>query len=532
MILSLIKQPIVTTLLGIIIALAPGAGFTLLGLLTLSKKLPYRDTRWLILGFSLFLLPAIIHKQANVFLEDIGQVLLFLFIFLTAMTLPKGLLQPLMRGLSLGLTCLALVSLLDYIHVPSERVFGWRQHPNIWGMQIAGITLLILTLNPPKVWLLASTLSAVIVIVLSGSRTAMVSFLLGFAMLVIPSTMRERRQAFKLILMMSGIFIVSLFIPSWKQRLTGTLFWLQQPTIQEINLFASSEQLDDMWQNQKVKLTLASKNYPTIWRIEKLSDEPWARLQQQVILFPRQTYTLSGELRSLTTNAAIGFWGSGKTPQSEDTELRIFIENTILRTKQNGKLQILSYHKEVLSYDWIRFVVSFQYNGPSTLRWWLGPTPNQHLGPGILEVKALQFQKGTYPTFYESTQPPNLASSNLISRFPAFQVAWSGFLEKPWLGQGVNTFYIYYYNHPPSPNTFISSHAHNLFLQTLFERGFLGIVGILIIFSSLLLYSRTFSFFAIVFCVLVSNIMDYTLWSASSFYVIAAAYGWHKTTTR
>ncbi len=479
--------------------------------LRLSKPLGF-----VLIGFTLWLLPLAFHPTPLRIAG--GDVLQALFILMlvgpSSYQLSATQSAAFSRGLTLGTFTLLLVSCFQTMLAGEARAQGWLNHPNVWAMQAVSVALFQLTLLPSSRWSLLTVALCCVTTILTGSRTALLSLLIGSSLLLF---ITWRHVLFKLVVVgVSLFFILFLLLPSWRQSVVQTITWFANPPEASHNLFFSSENLvDGVWQSQRVQVTPVTASE---WRIQKASPEGWARVQQETILFPGEQYSLSGEFLAQKTQHA-GFWAVGSNP-SEQAELIVDVQG---QSTLSGPLKLINIQSYKLEDTWQRLEVTFQYTGKQPLRWWLGVTPDQSDNNQEVVVRSLQLEQGEV-TPYQATPTNNLAAANAQTRLPAFKVAWQGFLEKPILGQGLGSYASYYALHPPGQNPFITGHAHNLFLQTLFERGVTGLLGMMLVFAGLWYLATERTLFSILLVsLLVANLLDYTLWSSSSIYLLSAA---------
>jgi hypothetical protein len=508
------------TFIGCCLALFPALFLVVMSLYGLAKTraINLKPYGLLLLGLGIWLLPLFVTvTPVSTLFGEVAQALLVFVSALSGFGGMTGLQRSsLARGLSVGGFLLMLVSSVQAVTLNESRVDGWLIHPNIWAIQVVGITLFQHSVALTR-WSIVASLSCFITVILTGSRTALLSYLLGlglFLFLLLSKKMVARLS----LLALSFLLLFFFLLPSWRQRMIETVTWLLQPPLSSQNLLISSESLlDGFWQAQQVRVEQKTSTVPSEWLLTKTSPEGWSRVQQQVIFFPGRQYSLSGEFLALSNPA--GFWGVGGN-ENESAELSVNLRGDYQVT---GSLENVEVKVTKLEAGWQRLQVTFTYTGQQPLRWWLGPTPDQGDELSSLIVRALQFEEGTGGT-YQATYSPSLAASNAQTRLPTFRVAWRGFSEKPLWGQGLNNFRAYYLAHPPGHNPFVTDHAHNFILQILFERGVVGFLGLVLILAALVSLAKNhFAFLAFMSSILLANLLDYTLWSAASLYLLAAS---------
>ncbi|MDZ7706006.1 MAG: O-antigen ligase family protein, partial [Trueperaceae bacterium] len=118
-----------------------------------------------------------------------------------------------------------------------------------------------------------------------------------------------------------------------------------------------------------------------------------------------------------------------------------------------------------------------------------------------------------------------------IARVAYYRAAWGGFLERPLLGWGIDSFPSYYrLNLPQSGSSGdIPTHSHNLFLQYAFEGGLVGFLGLLSLLLGLTLEAikkRDSSYITLLIFVLLLNLVDFTFFYNGIAFPVAALAGW------
>ncbi len=116
-----------------------------------------------------------------------------------------------------------------------------------------------------------------------------------------------------------------------------------------------------------------------------------------------------------------------------------------------------------------------------------------------------------------------------------WQAAWQGVQEKPLWGWGQDNFEVYYQNNRPLNEGNSPTHAHNLPLQMLFERGWLGLGGLFLLLLALgqaAWRQRDAALLLVWGALLIANIFDYTLLYGGVLYPLAAVAGWRSASYR
>lgn len=535
-----------------------------------------RSKSWvlLLLGTFLFHLPSFIHYGiSKASLKDPLQTILLLIIILAFTILPANYKTRIWPAVSLGvLTGLAIIALISILQVSgllglffdlfsldtisllenlrkasqdatlSTRASGWLVHPNLWAVTIILPSLFLFTSNHKTTFALISILPAVIVVGATGSRTAAMAYLLSVTLMLFNSRLLAD-------LPRKGLVVLAMLILVITVATSGDNVWLMRfrlPAISEphrtsdqSNLFKSSEVLTfAAWSQLQVRVQPDIANiFPTtskrIWRIQKTGDSWWARVQQSITLVPKAVYVLSAELQSLTPEATIGLHGIGRS-EIDYAFLKLSRQESTWYTEGDGALEVLSFNIDPLARNWTKTTVTFAYRGQSPLDFNVGPTPDQrNLNSGAtLRVRGLQISEGATNSVYFPTYPTGTDSrtsfGSVHGRLEYFSEAWHGFTQKPLLGWGLNTFGEFYAapgkNHP-----YVVAHAHNLFLQTLFERGLVGTAGLLTLLLGMFFLTAKHNrkVLIVILAVIAANLTDYTFWSSSIAYPLAIIVGWY-----
>ncbi len=433
-------------------------------------------------------------------------------------------------GAVFGSTTMAALSLLEALLTPNERSNGWLVHPNTWAAQalLPGLAPFVVHVSwRLRIW---SSLATLVVTFTSGSRTILIGFLIAALILTVWSLHEQFHRA-EITIVGTGLLLTAVVMMiTLSPRISTTLRDLTSPlaiSTSKGNLLSGVGQLKRVRLISATPPSAARAN-PTI--IAKTDDSNWGRLQHSVLLFPNTEYVISLELYWEDPAILPGLLGIGHAGEnSEAVQLRIWSENDQWVTSSVGAIEVLEVQSSFTGDGWIRLETALRYEGQQAVRWWVGPTPDQRevASQAILYVRKFQLELGTTPSPFTAPSPSHLSTIQALSRLFAFKVAWQGFLEKPWVGQPVGSFALYYRANPPSQDTAIPGHAHNLFLQTLFERGFIGLIGLLLFLIGILLIGLPASKkLLVVFATVIAiNLTDFTLWAGVA-YSFAALTGY------
>jgi Undecaprenyl-phosphate galactose phosphotransferase WbaP len=275
----------------------------------------------------------------------------------------------------------------------------------------------------------------------------------------------------------------------------------------------------------------------TVFTVTKTWTEPWARLQQVAVLQPDTAYTLSALLRpEAGARAGLDGWGRIRDGEPAAIVSSTFIDGAT-RASASGPLEIVETETTPLPDGWTRSSVSFRFLGTSPLAWYTGAIVDRSQRVGTsLEVAELHLAIGTGWQQYVPgavTRGATLAAS----RFPIWNDALVAVAAQPLRGWGPGGL-------PHAISTLqpeearirpIAGHAHNALLASWVERGLLGAIGVLGLFTMLSLRAiqqRDRAALVILTGVAVLNIFDATLLSGSVIYPLAAVLGWRAVQQR
>lgn len=308
---------------------------------------------------------------------------------------------------------------------------------------------------------------------------------------------------------------------------------------QQHNLVQGSETTRGYWwKKQGVDFTtseaLIGGQSHIVFTVEKTEEEPWRRLQQIIPITSGQPYTVSTWIQN-NDDTKPGIQGWGQLAQSKDT----FVITGELRDGQwlanaTALGTLVDSGVAEIAGEWTRVWLTFVYEGAQKeLSFFLGLTPDQQRSIGTSNSFAgFQVEKGTKLSDYVAGAA-NRGVDLQTARLPYWQAAWQGFLEKPWLGHGEETFSDYYRETWPDKGRLgqIPPHAHNLYLQFLFEKGllgFLGLVALLLLVGLPAIRQGDLLFSTLFFSILIINFFDGTLFSMSLLYPLAAFSAWRQ----
>ena len=408
-----------------------------------------------------------------------------------------------------------------------ERVSGpsWFIHPNFFGpvMLVIGFTAASYVDEWWR-WLLLT--GALIGIVLTGSRSALLAF---FVVLALAALLDRRWRRTALISMLFGtalLVTVSVMLPAatWAQRLLSPIYVVVGAERSAKNILVWTEDLSDRTQWNALGVTTVRRSAhgwePAIWSVERVEPVAWARPQQAAEVARGETYTLSAAFRA-ADGAPPGFIGWTDRPGVRVSFEVALTENGPEVLRAIG-LDAVTARASAVADGWRRLEFTFSVPGTGSTALGLGVSPglaSERVGDTV-EVSELQLERGGAATSYAPAIQRTTGVGEAAARGRILKVAWQGVLDAPVFGHGRQSFAEYYLSKggaglPPN-------HAHNAFLQVLFTSGVVGLiafVGVLgLMFSSVGRLQQ-----ALIVGVGVANLFDSTLTSGLVLYSLAFA---------
>lgn len=513
---------------GLLLALYPGA-LALTGVLSIFRQpFPYVPKLWLLLlAGLLWCTPAVYDLITGGWgprsLTDILHFVLVTLVYLGGVGCtmrPIGT-KHIASGLTIGITILAGITVFFWF-AGHQRVAGWLEHPNMWGAAaLLPITLLLLLTRhaPSRVFV---ALIGALVVIPTGSRASTMAFivlLLIFFLEALPKKGPRYRKR-----VVSKLLIVLLIASS----LAGLL--LVQP-----RLFSSAIDFIRMGPQVFTPQVLGAPQAlgvefdeiePGVVRVESIDSNWWSRVQYPMIIFPNTTYSFSLGLQARNDSGSAGLLGvvSGSN--------RLIIrQNGRWSAMGEGNLHMIDFVVSQESEEWVELRGTFSWTGKQAARLWIGPTPNMQGGAIQTNVLFRDFIAivGDLNSLRDyAHNESSLATVEAQARISAYIAGVKGFLEKPWLGQRTMSFQAFYRQNPPTQYTAVPHHAHNALIQSLFDKGMIGTLGLLCLFLWLaLLLKRGITMrgaWLLLLPVFIVNMFDDTLWSSGAI-LFLSAYG-------
>ena len=471
------------------------------------------------------------------------------------------------------LTGLAITVMVGWFQIDSfnpaaktiTQAIVWGSSSALYGHSIFALGALIAILMPnPTLRFLSLGISA-LGILASVSREAAIAWLIVAIVLLFIDLGRKRWQLYLEILLL----VLMLAITSGLGNLMG---WGRSGLLLDVapgrtnvsNLIQGSEiAKGDWWDVLGVKIKTSETSIAdqtlTVYELEKEAPEYWNRLQQIVSLKKGQSYTLSTWIKRSPINQStsnegnnqlgmdipqpgIQGWMQYKNALGKNRAIIVFgtlIESTelIWDTRIVGQGTVLSSGiiEEESTDEWKRVWLSFRYEGePQILDWRVGLVPdNREVSGTKASFAGFQFEEGSNYSPY-TPGAANKGLSLAVGRIPYWEAALKGISEKPILGWGKEAFpdYFEYQSQQDSKILTTPSHTHNLFLEILFQRGLVGLLG-LSLFLAFLAYKavirRDAAFLLVFAAILIANNFDYSFFYPALLFPLAAIAGWRST---
>lgn len=537
-----------TFLLGFGFAFVPSVGPFAAVLLFLAGRWSFRRTD-LLWGAAAALFAAALYDHQGVSGLAFGllQVLGPWLVYRAFGRLRKVAPELLPRALSVGLLCgLAAVVALGWSQVGQFNPFAyktlsqaivWSSPPALYGHTVLVLGAIIAILaRSTRERFLGLALSALGILV-SGSREAAIAWVFVALVLLLKRRPGSRRGW----LAEALLFAVMLVVAAGLGQLFGwgrTGFLLDiVPANGTRNLVQGSEiALGDWWDTTWVEVTPGQVRLDgrtlSSYTVRKRGPESWRRLQQVIPIAAGQVYTLSVWLAG-EGGARPGLQGWGQLEGGQTFSLVSSLQAGRWRAAASGPGRVLAKGIAATESGWTRVYVTFVYEGDEPLYWYVGLAPDQRVTQGeAASFAGFQLEPGARPSAYV----PGTATRGLslgVARLPYWRVAARGIAERPWFGWGEGSFPAYYRAAGPNQAQLqaIPSHAHNLYLHILFERGAVGFAGLLLLILILLgsaLRARDVALLALLAAVLFINVFDVTLLYGGVLYPLAAVVGWRS----
>ena len=521
-------------------------------LVFLSERRPLRRADLLWAGAALLLaLPLALAGDTLPAVRDAAQIVgawLLYRAFAALRRSSNSRLDPLLLGIGLlaGLAALVAVAALTQIesiqpHARLSQTLVWQGSPALFGHTTLTLGVLIAAIVPKGPLRAVALLLSAGGILLSGSREAAIAWLLVVVILQLFEPLRTLRSRAVELAVLASMLVVTIGVGTeYGFARLGFLLDLT-PARSSSNLLHGTELPNGDWwfENgvavETVPLQIQGDEL-TGYRVSKTEMESWRRLQQVVELHPGETYTASAWIGRTAPGALPGIQGWGDT-EAGGLVVSALLDGDQLLTSASGSGTILDAGTDTAEDGWRRVWLSFRYGGESSMPLWLGLTPDQRNKIDSWSYFAgFQLEAGTTAGAYNpgsATQGLGLAAA----RLPYWRASFEAFLSRPLLGWGAKPFPEYYLGHGGDLGRFYSvpHHTHSLPLQVLFERGLVGLLGLLLLAVALMgraVQKRDVPFIAALVAVGFANLFDFTLFHAGVMYPLAAVAGWRSATSK
>src|SRR5690625_189821 len=431
---------------------------------------------------------------------------------------------------------------LSFAYRTAAQAISWETNPTLYGHTVLVLGMTIALLVPfVRIRIGALALAAFGVLV-SGSREAGLAWLV-FALIlpaVDPSMHLARRipRYYGLIALLLVVLSGIGTLLGWGRA--GFLVDVVPLPTSEHNLIQSSEFPDNaVWRDYGVTLSSSdvalADQLLTRVTVTKSEPEAWVRLQQVVDVESGQPYVASAWMHADDESVHYGIQGwaelrNGKTFSAVGTQADGGWSDTA-----SAPARILDSGTSETYGDWQRNWFSFIYEGDqSPVQMVIGLAPDNRTVAGTAaEFAGFQLERGEAPTDYV----PGSATRGIslgAGRLPFWSAAWQGFTESPLIGKRES--FPFYYASQSGQRVRIQeppAHAHNQYLNVLYERGLIGFIGLTLFILALAwpaINRRDLPSLLLLSVVLLANFFDTTLFYGGVLYPLAAVLGWRATT--
>ncbi|MDF1523280.1 MAG: O-antigen ligase family protein [Trueperaceae bacterium] len=460
-------------------------------------------------------------------------------------------------GIAVGLGLLAIASLADaagWLPIAVVEGLGWTSfaaraslwyvHPNVLATAAVLPTLAAVTWGH-RAARLAAGMAALVLVTATGSRTVLaVLILLGVGTVARRAFRRTKgaRVTLRLVGMIAAGSVVTVLLVTFTtvfDRFDPRL--VLAPPVPSANLLYASEDLRaGSWTRLGVSLQktgpMPGFRGDSVWAIEKSETAWWSRVQQGVTLAPGATVTFQVDLRQPDPTARPGIHARRDGPDGP-------VEVTVQRRESGWSVEAVR-GVELVGWhfaddgDWTSLAVTVSNPSGVPLPFALGLTPDQRAATSgsTMWVRRPQAVFGE-PVDYQPTQASAIHARTSLGtwsdRATWARLGWEGFAERPWFGQGLDAFADYVATRASSRSTASqeaagsADHAHQLWSQTAFERGTVGLVGLLMLLAGFTVVSyrgQPAGWWMLALVVLL-NLVDDTLWTTPVSYTLGAIAG-------
>src|SRR5690625_715296 len=538
--------------LGLWFALMPTIGPFLAVLLLIGQPFPLRrsDAIWGLVALAIGL-PGVINSGFSGLLSGAGPILAAWLVYRAFSQLPatqdSRLYRFLSIGLLVGLAATVFLGWLQNANLSFEyrtvaQAITWETNPALYGHTVLILGAVISLLVPfVRIRIIALAVAAFGVLV-SGSREAGLAWLI-FALLMplVDTSMRQARRIPRYYMFISALLLVLAGLGTllgWGR--TGFLVDVIQLPTSERNLIQSSEFPDtEVWYSYGVSITTDELKLPdqTLTSMTVIKDDAdgWVRLQQVVDLEAGTPYTASAWMRSDDKDVRYGIQAWAELRDDTTFSAVATKRENAWTASATAPARIIQFGTAETFGDWQRNWFSFVFESEqSPVQMFIGLAPDNRMVTGTsAQFAGFQVERGESPTAYvpgSATRGIGLGSG----RLPFWSAAWQGFTESPLIGNPES--FPFYYASQSGQRVRIQeppAHAHNQYLNVLYEGGLLGFIGLLLFILTLAwpaINRRDLPVLLLLGVVLLANFFDTTLFYGGVLYPLAAVLGWRTTT--
>jgi Undecaprenyl-phosphate galactose phosphotransferase WbaP len=533
-------------LLGFSFAFLPSFGPFVSLLFFLESRSFLLRSAWLWLAAALFLALPLSMTSVSGFGLALLQVLAPWVIYVASSQLPQIRVfsknsLALAYGLVTGLAVVVGVGILNveelsFAYKTLSQAISWQTYPALYGHTVLTLGGLIAILSQSGRFRLLGLGLAALGILISGSREAALAWVLIAVILLFSekSSLRSKLLQFAFTLAMVALSMGLGPLIGWGNM--GFLLDIvpgNSKNLMQGSEIAKGDWWDTTWVDVTTSSTVLGGSDLTSYNVTKKGREEWLRLQQIIPIKAADIYSLSVWLN---TNEAVipGLQGHGRVNETESFVLKGEWRDGSWLASTSGEGRVLSAGILASEGPWRRVYITFSYQGDEPrLYFHVGFTPDQQdVAFSSAQFAGLQLEESPNPSEYT----PGTATRGLslgVARIPYWQITLQGIREKLWLGHGEGKFLDYYQSHADENAQLqaIPAHAHNLYLQTLFERGVMGFVGLILFIAALgykAVQRRDVPFLAVLAGVLFMNFFDISLFYGGVLYPLAAIAGWRS----
>lgn len=445
-------------------------------------------------------------------------------------------------GIVAGFAVITLVGWLglefNFAYPTLSQAVLWTDSPALYGHAMLVMGGLIAVLMPKSALRFVGLAMSALGILVSGSREAAIGWVLLMGLLFVINGKRPLKRYLPELALITMMLVMVAGIGSflgWGRM--GFLLDVSPDFGTRTNLVRGSETPQgDWWDARGVSVETAQVDLGqllTRYDVSKTQSAGWHRLQQVIPVERGVPYTLSVWLKPDDSQPGLQGWGQLSGRDTRFVVSAALVGDTWQASKE-GPGRILEARIVERRGAWQRVMVSFVYEGSrSPLYWYVGLAPDSRDVLARASFAGFQLEKGEQASLYA----PGAATRALslgTARVPVWQQAWRGFVERPWWGHGVAVFDDFYAERLSAQQiSAVPSHAHNLYLNILFERGLLGLLSLLLLgvaLSVVAFVRRDLPFLAVLGVVLLVNVFDVSLFYGSVLYPLVAVAGWRSAT--